>query len=156
MALFCPSSTGSGLRSGVASEWDDESLEVCFLNTCPHWHVRLPRLVLQNRSWAHLPAQGLLTLNGASISWALAPKKRKGGSWVTRLPFESDRQTLDWPLDIMDLQPSLPGFPGGSAGKESACNVGDLGLIPGLGRSPGEGKGCPFQYSGLENPMDYI
>ena len=41
------------------------------------------------------------------------------------------------------------GFPGGSAGKESACNVGDLGLIPGLGRSPGEGKGYPLQYSAL-------
>ena len=44
------------------------------------------------------------------------------------------------------------GFPGGSAGKESACNVGDLGSIPGLGRSPGEGKNYPLQYSGLENP----
>ena len=46
------------------------------------------------------------------------------------------------------------GFPGGSAGKESACNVGELGLIPGLGRSPGEGKCYPLQYSGLENSMD--
>ena len=46
------------------------------------------------------------------------------------------------------------GFPGGSADKESACSVGDLGSIPGLGRSPGEGKGYPLQYSGLENPMD--
>ena len=46
------------------------------------------------------------------------------------------------------------GFPGGSAGQESACNVGDLGSIPGLGRSPGEGKGYPLQYSGLENFMD--
>ena len=43
-----------------------------------------------------------------------------------------------------------------SAGKESACSAGDLGLIPGLGRSPGEGKGYPFQYSGLENSMDCI
>ena len=43
-------------------------------------------------------------------------------------------------------------FPGGSDGKESACNVGDLGLIPGLGRSPGEGHGNPLQYSCLENP----
>ena len=42
----------------------------------------------------------------------------------------------------------------GSAGKESACNVGDMGSIPGLGRSPGEGKGFPLQYSGLENSMD--
>ena len=47
-------------------------------------------------------------------------------------------------------------FPGGSASKESTCNVGDLGSIPGLGRSPGEGKGYPLQYSGLENPMDCI
>ena len=51
-----------------------------------------------------------------------------------------------WPLD----------FPGGSDGKDSACNAGDLVSIPGLGRSPGEGKGYPFQYSGLENSMDYI
>ncbi|KAI4547679.1 hypothetical protein MG293_000009 [Ovis ammon polii] len=48
----------------------------------------------------------------------------------------------------------LCGFPGGSAGKESACNAGDLGSIAGLGRSPGEGKGYPLQYSGLENSMD--
>ena len=43
------------------------------------------------------------------------------------------------------------GFPCGSAGKESACNAGDLVLNPGLGRFPGEGKGYPLQYSGLEN-----
>ena len=46
------------------------------------------------------------------------------------------------------------GFPDSSVGKESACNERDLGLIPGLGRSPGEGKGYPLQYSGLENSMD--
>ena len=46
------------------------------------------------------------------------------------------------------------GFPGGSEVKASACNAGDLGLIPGLGRSPGEGNGNPLQYSCLENPMD--
>ena len=44
------------------------------------------------------------------------------------------------------------GFPGGSDGKESACNAGNLGLIPGLGRSPGGGHGNPLQYSCLENP----
>ena len=48
------------------------------------------------------------------------------------------------------------GFPGGSAGKESTCNAGELGLIPGLGISPGEGKGYPLQYSGLANSMDCI
>ena len=47
-------------------------------------------------------------------------------------------------------------FPGGSAGKESTCNVGHLGSIPGLRRSPGEGRGYSLQYSGLENSMDYI
>ena len=46
------------------------------------------------------------------------------------------------------------GFPDGSDGKESACNAGDLSLIPGLGSSPGEGKGYSLQYSGLENFMD--
>ena len=51
---------------------------------------------------------------------------------------------------------SIFGLPCGSAGKESACNEADLGLIPGLGRSPGEGKGYPLQYSGLENSMDCI
>jgi len=48
------------------------------------------------------------------------------------------------------------GFPCASAGKESAHNAGDLSSIPGLGRSPGEGKGYPLQYSGQENSMDYI
>ena len=48
----------------------------------------------------------------------------------------------------------LEGFPGGSEGKASACNVGDLGSIPGLGRSPGEENGNPLQYSCLEIPMD--
>ena len=48
------------------------------------------------------------------------------------------------------------GLPDCSVGKESTCNVGDLGSIPGLGRSPGEGKGYPLQYSGLEDSMDSI
>ena len=48
------------------------------------------------------------------------------------------------------------GFPGDSAGKESTCNAEDLSSIPGLGRSPEEGKGYPCQYSGLENSMDCI
>ena len=52
--------------------------------------------------------------------------------------------------------PVFLGFPCGSAGEESACNAGDLGSIRGLERSPGEGKGYPLQYSGLENSMDCI
>ena len=60
---------------------------------------------------------------------------------VRKIPWRRDR--LPTPVFL--------GFPGGSAGKESTRNVGDLGSIPGLGRPPGEGKGYPFQYSGLEN-----
>ena len=66
-------------------------------------------------------------------------------SWVGKIPWKRDR--LPTPVFL--------GFPCGSAGKESTCNVGDLGSIPGLGRSLGEGKGYPLQYSGLENSMDY-
>ena len=51
---------------------------------------------------------------------------------------------------------SFLAFPGGSVGKESGCNAGDLGLIPGFGRSPGEGKATHSSYSGLENCMDCI
>ena len=52
------------------------------------------------------------------------------------------------------MWPIILGFPGGSEDKASAWNVGDLGLIPGSGRSPGEGNGNPLQYSCLENPME--
>ena len=58
-----------------------------------------------------------------------------------------------WRRDRL-LTPVSLGFPGGSAGKESACNAGDLDSSPGLGRSPGEGNDYPQQYSGLENSMD--
>ena len=51
---------------------------------------------------------------------------------------------------------AVMGFPRGSAGKESTCNVGDLGLIPGLARSPGEGKGYPLYYYSLENSLDCL
>ena len=59
---------------------------------------------------------------------------------------------IHWRRDRLPI-PVFLGFPCGSAGKESACNVGDLGSTPGLGRSPGEGKGYPLQYSGQENSM---
>ena len=72
------------------------------------------------------------------------------------------QETLVWSLGWEDTRwrryklptPVFLGFPCDLAGKESAHNAGDLGLIPRLGRSPGEGKGYPIQYSGLENSMD--
>ena len=78
------------------------------------------------------------------------PACNEGGpqfnSWIMKIPWRRDR--LPTPVFL--------GYPGGSAGKEYACNAGDLDLIPGLGRSPGGGNGYPLQYSGLENSMDCI
>ena len=68
------------------------------------------------------------------------------GVWKLKLPQDLESLIL-FPLGTV-------GFPGGSAGRESTCNAGDLGLIPGLGRSPGEEKGYPRQYSCLENSME--
>ena len=70
---------------------------------------------------------------------------------------KSARSSLDpFPADFCSFT-TVPmfhlGFPDSSVGKESACNAGDPGSIPGLGRSPGEGKGYPLQYSGLENSV---
>ena len=62
---------------------------------------------------------------------------------------------IHWRRDMLPTAVFL-GFPCGSTGKESSCNGGDLGSTPELGRSPGEGKGYPLQYSGLENSMDCI
>ena len=73
------------------------------------------------------------------------PKVPRFDSWVGKIPWVRDR--LPTPVFL--------GFPCGSAGKESAHSAGDLRSIPELGRSPGEGKGYPLQYSGLENSMDY-
>ena len=63
--------------------------------------------------------------------------------------WQIDGETMEIVTDYYIL-----GFPGSSDGKESACNAGDLGSIPGLGRSPGEGNGNPLHHSCLENPMD--
>ena len=62
---------------------------------------------------------------------------------------------MPWRRDRLPT-PLFLGFPCGSAGKESTCSEGDLGLIPGLGIFPGEGNSYPLQYSGLENSMDCI
>ena len=65
--------------------------------------------------------------------------------------------TVNWdPVDAQLLIKRDPGFPDSSVGKESACNEGHPSLIPGSGRSAGEGKGGPLQYSGLENSRDCI
>ena len=72
------------------------------------------------------------------------------------MPFSSKIGNLYLILTSLSILKFILGFPCGSADKESACNVGDLGSIPGLGRSPGERNGYPLQYPGLENSMDCI
>ena len=108
---------------------------------------------LQSREGA-LPAWRLLTSTGGRASWEgppAAPAWPAWGPWGAEWP-------VVWPLgggfSGCPLTSATGSSPGGSAGKESACNVGDLGSIPGLGRPPAEGKGYPLQYSGLGNSMD--
>ena len=73
-------------------------------------------------------------------------------SWANLTTFPTSDAAYSYCLLLLNFIAS----PVGSAGKESVCKAGDLGSIPGLGRSPGEGNGYPLQYSGLENFMDCI
>ena len=79
-----------------------------------------------------------------------------GSASASTISYHSGLAEWASPLHVLTSFIYLSGFPGSSANKESACNVGDLGLIPGLGRSPGEGEGYPLQYSGLENSTESI
>ena len=111
-----------------------------------------------------------LQYNWASLVAQLV-KNLPALTWTVRSPGEGIGYSLQYSVQVnfMDCivhgvakterrdslsTPAFVDFPCGSAGKESACNVGDLGLIPGLGRSPGEGNNYPLQYSRQENPMD--
>ena len=84
------------------------------------------------------------TLYHLSQQGSLQCRRPQLNSWVGKIPWRRNRLPTPVFLD----------FPCGSAGKESACNAGDLGSIPGLGRCPGEGNGNPLQYSCMENSMD--
>ena len=91
--------------------------------------------------------------NGKPLQCSCLENPRDGGAWWAAVSGVTQSRTR---LKRLGSSSSiLLGFPAASAGKESACNVGDLGSIPGLGRSPGKGKGYPLQYSGQENSMDY-
>ena len=97
-------------------------------------------------SWPRNQTQVSCVAGRFFIDWAMREARRpRFNSWVGKIHWRKDR--LPTPVFL--------GFPCDSDGKESACNAGDLGSIPGMGRSPGERKGFPLQYSGLENSMDY-
>ena len=101
----------------------------------PHFKSRLPAWWL-NPKWSRL---------------YLALLKSWSGNWRQR-----GYKGLREKREFQTLLGNCLRLPCGSAGKESTCYAGDLGSISGLGRSPGEGKGYPFQHSGLENSMDCI
>ena len=88
--------------------------------------------------------------------WALESKRQR----LIYLPVPETQEMQVQPLgreDPLKQDPSiLTGFPGGSDGKKSTCNAGDLGSVPGLGRCPGEWNGYPLQYSCLEKSMDRV
>ena len=103
----------------------------------------------------------VVIMNPQKKTGALSPGE--GEDWEKHLKY-TVLQNILWsrfpqlffpfPLTLLFDQESITLFPGGSDGKASAYSAGDLGSIPGLGRSPGEGNGTPLQYSCLENPMD--
>ena len=93
---------------------------------------------------------GLFDRNRASLIAQLVKNRLQ----CRRPWFDSWIEKIRWRRDRLPISVFL-GFPCGSAGKEPTCNVGDLGSISGLGRSPGEEKGYPLLYSGLDNAMDF-
>ena len=90
-----------------------------------------------------------------SFGASLVAQLVKNPPEMQETPFDSWVVKIYWRRDRLPT-PVLLGFPCGSADKEFTCNAGELGSIPGLGRSLGEGKGHPLHYSGLENSMDYV
>ena len=126
------------------------------LGQCPSLSARLPLALVCPH-----PIKGpkASPLHSLSLSFPIC------SSWELDLIFSKDLTALVYSEEGAGCgkgrEPGLgqrwgskEGFPGGSDGKAPVCNARDLGSIPGLGRSPGEGNGSPLQYSCLENPMD--
>ena len=118
-------------------------------------------------NWSILRKKNNWLLRGKELSLGVGMQKRNIYNWNKRWEIKHIWEKLMVPepriilwghcafcfLFLHSYLVTL-GFPGGSDGKESACSAGDMGLIPGSGRSPGEGNDNPLQYSCLENPMD--
>ena len=95
--------------------------------------------------------------NDTPLQYSCLENPRDGGAWWAAVSGVAQSRTrLKRRSSSSSSSMTGLGFPGGSAGKESSRNVGDLGSVPGLGRSPGEGNSYLVQYSGLENSMDSI
>ena len=99
--------------------------------------------------------------NGNPLQHSYLENSKDRGPWRATVHGVTNSRTRLSPHAVLSLVLNMTwynimGFPDNSVGEESSCNAGNPGLIPGLGRSPGEGKGYPLQYSGLENSMDCI
>ena len=102
-----------------------------------------------------VPDTKYLINNTVNVSASLIAQLEKNLPAMEDTPVQFQGWEICWRRGGLPT-PVFLGFPCGLAGKESSCNVGDLGSIPGLGKSPGEGKGYPLQYSCLENSMDCV
>ena len=114
------------------------------------WVIIISSLIISNKTASLIRMAGNIS-HVHTTCWELCfttcftqCRRPRFDSWARKIPWR--RKRLPTPVFL--------GFPGGSAGKESAWDARDLVLIPGLRRSPGEGKGYPLQYSGLEDSMD--
>ena len=121
--------------------------------------VILNGLPSKQRSFCHFwdyNSDSFVDYKGHSISSvaSLIAQMVKNPPAMQETQFDCRVGKIRWRRDRLPT-PIFLGFPCGSSGKESACNARDLSLISGLGKSPGEGKGYPLQYSGLENSIDY-
>ena len=108
-------------------------------------YLLVDKCVLLSLAWAGKPSRLVVPLLAQRVQNLTAVQETLVQSWVGKIPWRRDGLPTPVFLD----------FPSGSAGKESTHNMGDLGSIPGLRRSPGKGKSYPLRYSGLENSMDY-
>ena len=107
----------------------------------------MPEIQVRSLAWED-PLEKAMAPHSRALAWKIPWTEEPGGLQSTGS--QSRTRLSDFTFTFFCY------FPGGSAGKESACNAGDLGSILGLGRSPGGGNGYPLQYSGLENSMDSI
>ena len=124
-------------------------LPLCSIEKLPTRHTGGEDILRPEGLWEVCPSDHRVSQSvrviRASLWQRILPPRRKlrFNSWVWKIHLRRNR--LPTPVFL--------GFPYGSAGKESACNTGDLGSVPRMGRSPGEGKGYPLQYSGLKKSM---
>ena len=143
---------GSGIFKIMTRIWDfpggSDGKASCFQCGRPGFHPWV-RKILWRRKWQPAPVLLPGKAHGQRTVVGYSPWGHKQSDTTERL------HSIYLYMYVYIYTHTFMGFPGYSAGKESTCNAGDLGSIPGSGRSPGEGNGNPLQYSCLENSIDW-